>query len=310
MSITTLISRAIPAFQHLEDASVPDFIEVESEEPPLKLLEDLPELGLAIVGTRHPELRSLEQIERTLESLRSTRLIILSGFARGVDAHAHEIAVRYGLKTLGILGCGIDVDYPRGNRDLRKRILGAGGALISPFPRGTPPWAGNFLERNSLIAGLAKAVWVVEAAAASGTLNTAHWATRLNRDLYATSCFPGEPRFEGNEKLLSQRRTDRYPVAASFFGPHSLAATWPALSWNSTPPPGESLQKEPPTRLQRWVLEIQRERGECHLPSLLLRASREGVARGALLQQLETEIREGRLRQESNGRIETLFQTK
>jgi DNA protecting protein DprA len=310
MSITTLISRAIPAFQILEDAPVPDFIEVESEVPPLGLFEDLPELGLAIVGTRHPERRSLEQIERTLEALRSTRLVILSGFARGVDAHAHDLAVRHGLRTLAILGCGIDVDYPRGNRELRKRILGSGGALISPFPRGTPPWAGNFLERNSLIAGLAKATWVVEAAAASGTLNTASWVMRLNRDLYATSCFPGERRFEGNEKLLSQRRTDRYPVAASFFGPHSLAATWPALSWSPDAPAGEALQKEPMGRLQRWVLEIRQERGECHLPALLLRASREGLSRGELFQQLELEIREGRLRQEPHGAIEPPFHTK
>ncbi|NDF14178.1 hypothetical protein EB061_02505 [bacterium] len=304
MGITTLFTGTIPAFQTIEGAPFPDFIDLESNESPEVLFGDLPALGLAVVGTRHPERRSLEQLERTLESLRATRLVIVSGFARGIDAAAHELAARLGMRTIGILGCGIDIDYPRGNRELRRKILDAGGALLSSFPRGTAPWAGNFLERNALIAGLSKAVWVVEAAAASGTLNTATWATRLNRDLYATSCFPGDHRFEGNEKLLSQRTTDRYPVAQSLFGAHSLTSTWPGLTLEERKDPDPKLLRGPLSPLQRWVFEIRNRYGECHLPALLAKASGEGVPLGKLLQNLEIEFREGRLRQEADGRIE------
>jgi DNA protecting protein DprA len=310
MGITTLFTRAIPAFQTIEGKPFPGFIDFESNETPESVFQDLPEFGLAIVGTRQPERRSLEQLERTLDALHATRLVIVSGFARGIDAAAHELAARMGMKTVAILGCGIDIDYPKGNRALRGKILDAGGALVSPFPRGTAPWAGNFLQRNALIAGLSRAVWVVEAAAASGTLNTANWATRLNRDLYATSCFPGDHRFEGNEKLLSQRTPDRYPVAQSFFGPHSLASTWPGLAIHENKAPDLKRQNRSLSPIQRWVLEIRNRYGECHLPALLGRASSEGIPRGALLQILEVEFREGRLKQESDGRIEPGAQVK
>lgn len=310
MGITTLLTRFLPAFSHLDALRVPEFMEMESEVPPEQIFDLLPDFGLSIVGTRHPEPRSLEQIEQTLAALRSTRLVILSGFARGVDAHAHRMAIRCGLRTLAILGCGIDIPYPRGNRELRKQILDQGGALLSPFPRGTPPWAANFLERNAFIAGLSKATWVVEAGAASGTLNTANWATRMNRDLYATSCFPGDPRFEGNEKLLSQRRTDRYPVATSFFGPHSLSSTWPELSSNLHETPASSRFRAHETLVQKWVHEIKKERGACYLPALMSRASREGITRGVLFEMLEAEIRKGLLIQEADGQVVPCFQTK
>lgn len=275
------------------------------------MLDDLPDLGLAIVGTRHPQSRSLAILEGVLRDLQGSGLIILSGFARGIDSAAHALALKNGLRTIAILGAGIDIDYPRENRRLRREILEAGGLLISPYPAGTAPIARNFIERNALIAGFAKAVWVVEAAAVSGTLNTASWAAKFNRALYATSCFPGDPFFEGNEKLLGQKRTESYPVAEVLFGAHSLGSTWTALGAAGTTP--ELPFRDPRARrdlttLQRRVLEIRHAHGECHTQALLLQILSQPEAGmtspGELLLRLEEEIRKGLITRDASGRLE------
>lgn len=205
-------------------------IQIETLNPEWDLLKSLPDSGFAIVGTRYPQRKSFEFLEKTIHDLRDTGLIIVSGFARGIDSRAHELAVDSGLKTLAILGCGLNIDYPRENRHLRKKILDHGGWILSPFEADAPALPHHFLNRNQLIAHFSKAVWVVEAASISGSLNTANHAFHLNRDLYATPCFPDDTFYEGNQKLLSQKETDKYPIADPFFGVHSLLKTWERLS--------------------------------------------------------------------------------
>jgi DNA protecting protein DprA len=289
----------------------PEFLQIQSLDGNSSMLDDLPDLGLAIVGTRHPQSRSIALLEAVLSNLRGSGLVILSGFARGVDSTAHALAVRNGLRTIAILGAGIDIDYPRENRRLRQEILEAGGLLVSPYPAGTAPMARNFIERNALIAGFAKATWVVEAAAVSGTLNTAMWATRFNRALYATSCFPGDPFFQGNEKLLGHRRTESYPVAEAFFGSHSFGSTWSVLGAKGVPPelPFSSRgSRRKLTDLQRRVLEIRHAHGECHTQALLVqewsRSDAGGGTPGEILLRLEEEIRKGLIRRDGSGRLE------
>ena len=304
MPVHRIPSSELQVFETLPPELVPPFVDLECRDDPGKILEGLPESGLAIVGSRSPQKRSLELMERTLGGLRGSGLLILSGFARGIDSRAHELALENGLGTLAILGCGIDVDYPRENRQLKDRILAAGGMILSCFERGTPPLPRNFYERNGLIAGFANAVWVVQAAGVSGTLNTANWAMKLNRNLYATSCFPGDPFYEGNEKLLSQKSTERYPVAESFFGPHSLESTWTDRL------PGQSAQSELPWRekprseIQTWVLEIKHASGECHLHALLNHALQKGHTPVSFYRNLEAELAAGALRQSLEGCLE------
>ena len=147
------------------------FLEIETndsdteENKTSELFSSLPENGLAIVGTRFPQRKSFDLLEKTMEELKGSGLVIVSGFARGIDSRAHELAIEYGLKTIAILGCGLNIDYPRENHILRKKILAHGGLIISPFETGLPPIPRNFLSRNQLIAYFSKAVWVVEAAA-------------------------------------------------------------------------------------------------------------------------------------------------
>ena len=169
------------------------FLEIETREENNGLLQNLPDYGLGIVGTRYPQKKSFDLLEKTMKDLRSSELVVVSGFARGIDSRAHELAIENGLKTIAILGCGLNIDYPRENRMLRKKILDHGGIIISPYEPDSPAIPHHFLERNQLIAYFSKAIWVVEASAISGTLNTAKHAADQGRDIYATSCYPVTP---------------------------------------------------------------------------------------------------------------------
>jgi len=228
-------------FKHLESHIYPGLSELwnishppseffaEGTEPAFQLLEKLPERGLAIVGTRNPQPRSVQFATQKILELQGSGLIILSGLARGIDAAAHSAALRASLPTIAIIGAGLDLDYPRENAQLRKNILASGGLIISEFPVGTQAYGSNFLRRNRLIAGWSKATWVVEAANPSGALSTANWAREQNRTCLATPCFPQDSSLTGNQMLLDRDH------ALAFWGIHSLGAVWLDLATFKTP---------------------------------------------------------------------------
>ncbi|MBU6153470.1 MAG: DNA-processing protein DprA [Bdellovibrionales bacterium] len=305
MNVLRIDACSLGVFKTFDGYRAPEFLDIQTQSMSPDLLEDLPHLGLAIVGTRHPQNRSLRILARTVEKLSGSGLIIISGFARGVDSAAHELALRHGLRTIAILGCGIDVDYPKENRRLRDQILLEGGMILSSFDRGSPPLPHAFHQRNGMIAGFSKAVWVVEAAGVSGTLNTASWAQKFNRDLYATSCFPDDPFFQGNQKILSQSQPDRYPVAHPFFGPQSLACTWPEMPLNRDTQTNLNFPRCERTRLQEMVLSIQSEFGICHGIALMQADLEAGTPPSTHFRELEIEIREGRIQKHANGSLET-----
>jgi DNA processing protein len=116
---------------------------------------------------------------------------VVSGGAVGVDAAAHAGALDAGGRTVVLLGCGLDVPYPRANTGLFARVRAAGGTLVSEHPLATPPRAAHFLPRNRLIAALSAAVVVVEAAEDSGSLSTARAAG--SRGLGHVLVLPGAP---------------------------------------------------------------------------------------------------------------------
>ena len=270
-----------------------NFLEIESENDSGSLLHSLPDQGLAIVGTRYPQQKSFELLENTIKDLAGSNLVIVSGFAKGVDSRAHELAIEHGLKTIAILGCGLNIDYPRENRVLRKKILDHGGMIISPFERDEPALPRNFLNRNQLIAYFSKAVWVVEAAAISGTLNTAKHASELNRDLYATPCFPNDPFFEGNQKLLSQQNSEKYPVADLFYSVNSFGKTWKNISMVNTI--HKTTKRKNRSKIQNWILNLQFEQGECRVQSLMNFAISKGITAGQFYQEYEIELNSGKI---------------
>ncbi len=139
---------------------------------------------VAIVGARRASPYGLDVGAWLARALAGAGVTIVSGFAVGVDAAAHRGALAGGGPTVAVLGCGIDIDYPRGHRSLGREIARA-GALLTEFPPGCRPNSWQFPVRNRIIAALAQACVVVEAAPRSGSLVTARLALELGRDVLA-----------------------------------------------------------------------------------------------------------------------------
>jgi DNA processing protein len=114
---------------------------------------------------------------------------VISGLARGIDAAAHHATLDADGMGFAVLGSGIDVVYPAGNRQLAERLVATGGGIISEYPPGTPPAPFRFPARNRIIAALSAAVVVVEAAVTGGALITARIALELGIDVLAV---PGD----------------------------------------------------------------------------------------------------------------------
>ncbi|HKH09610.1 MAG TPA: DNA-processing protein DprA [Rubrobacter sp.] len=157
---------------------------------------------VALVGSRRATRSGLETAGVIGRALAARGVRVVSGLAAGVDAAAHEGALAAGGKTVGVLGCGIDVVYPRENRELFRRV-GAGGALVSEYYLGEAPLAWRFPARNRIIAGLSDAVVVVEAPEKSGALITARHAIDAGRDVWAVPGPRGAAECRGSNRLLA-----------------------------------------------------------------------------------------------------------
>jgi DNA processing protein len=148
---------------------------------------------VAIVGARRAADTGLRLARELARFCAARERTVVSGLALGIDAAAHAGSLDGGGATIAVLGCGVDVTYPRTNAGLFDRVAGH-GLLLSEYPPGTPPAPWRFPARNRLIAALAATVLVVEARARSGALITADMALDLGRDVLAV---PGSPAFAG-----------------------------------------------------------------------------------------------------------------
>jgi DNA processing protein len=166
----------------------PDLLAAIPDPPLLLYIKGCPDLlagpALAIVGSRNASSQGKANALAFAEALSRAGLAIVSGLALGVDAAAHEGALKGAGSTVAVIGTGPDLVYPARNRALCERIA-ADGCIVSAYPVGTPPLPGNFPKRNRIISGLAAGVLVVEAAAQSGSLITARQAAEQGRDVFA-----------------------------------------------------------------------------------------------------------------------------
>lgn len=140
--------------------------------------------SVALVGSRRATPYGLTVAERLGNSLAQAGISVTSGLARGIDTAAHHGALKGGGTTVAVLGCGVDVIYPKENGKLLNKIIDQ-GAVISEFPPGTPPNAWHFPVRNRVISGMSKIIVVVEGAEKSGALITAHVALEQGREVMA-----------------------------------------------------------------------------------------------------------------------------
>jgi DNA processing protein len=161
----------------------------------------LAEPQLAIVGSRNPTAQGRETALQFAEHLGERGLGITSGVAEGIDACAHQGALLAQGITVGVLGAGIDVVYPRCNQPLYENIERR-GALVTEFAPGTPPRRGNFPRRNRIIAGLSLGTLVVEATRRSGSLITARLANNYGRDVFAVPGSIHSPLSRGCHELI------------------------------------------------------------------------------------------------------------
>jgi DNA processing protein len=169
------------------------------------------ERRVAIVGSRRADPYGLDVAGEMARDLARAGVCVVSGGAEGVDAAAHEGALRAGGRTIAVLGAGLDVPYPAAHRELFDRIVTSGGALVSEYEDGTPPARWSFPRRNRLVSGLSEAVVVVRAGERSGALITADWALRQGVPVLAV---PGDVREEGTAGPIALLRRGA-KVAAS-----------------------------------------------------------------------------------------------
>lgn len=168
--------------------------------------------SVAIVGSRKPTSYGKEITHQIAYDLAQRGVIIISGLALGVDSIAHRAALEAHGTTLAVLANGLPTIYPSAHTALAQQIIHHHGAIISEYPTGTPPMPFRFLERNRLVSGLADAIIITEAAARSGTLNTAAHALEQGKDIFVVPGNITSPMSAGTNALLKQGAS---PVTSS-----------------------------------------------------------------------------------------------
>ena len=159
--------------------------------------------SIAIVGTRSPTPYGVQIAERFSSGLSKLGLPIISGLARGIDTCAHAAAVKTGGRTIAVIGSGVDIMYPPENAALAGRIIRS-GAVVSEYPMGTKPDAGNFPRRNRIISGIALGTVIVETGVEGGAMITAAAALEQNREVFAVPSVIGEKRRSGTNLLIKE----------------------------------------------------------------------------------------------------------
>lgn len=161
----------------------------------------------SIVGTRDMSPYGRSMTESIVKKIAETYpgAVIVSGLAYGVDATAHTAALKYGLKTVAVMPCGLDTVYPSRHERLAEEIIENGGALISHYAPGTPPNAINFLLRNHIIAALADTVIVTESKDKGGAVVTARLAYYYDKCVLAVPGRLDDIRSAGCNRLIKDK---------------------------------------------------------------------------------------------------------
>lgn len=158
---------------------------------------------VAIVGSRKASIYGMTMAEKFAARLAQHGIEVVSGLALGIDAAAHRGCLLEQGTTIGVLGCGLDIPYPKVNMPLRDQMIEK-GAVISEFPMATQPLPYNFPRRNRIVSGLTAGVIVIEAASKSGALITADFALDQGREVYAVPGHVDAPNSQGVHQLLKQ----------------------------------------------------------------------------------------------------------
>ncbi|MCL2697165.1 MAG: DNA-processing protein DprA [Oscillospiraceae bacterium] len=216
------------------------------------------ELCIAVVGTREACEYSLIVTQRLCRKLAGGNVAIVSGMAVGIDKAAHTAALDVKGRTIGVLACGFDVDYPKYSLPFRQEIIRAGGAIVTELLPKSRSERGYFNFRNRIMSGLSRGVIIIEAGEKSGCHITATHADNQNRDIF---CIPPadifNPRFKGVFRYLRDGATpvfdysdvlNQYLVTpiADYDGTDEIAAAPPPAVKENKPKPFNVIPEEPP----------------------------------------------------------------
>ena len=231
---------------------------------------------LAVVGSRRMTSYGKQMVERLIGEIALSGITVISGFMYGVDATAHQATVRVGGKTIAVMPCGINIISPAYQENLYFEIIKNNGLIISEYEKDKKPELWTYPRRNRIVAGLAKAVLVVEAGPKSGSLITANYAKKFKRKLFS---LPGPANSEvskGTLQLIKEGATmvtsakdilDYFRKGSEdgLFSSSPLSAPRPATSRFTAPKPHDSkssfsshpaLEKKILNELQREPMEI------------------------------------------------------
>jgi DNA processing protein len=190
----------------LEDPEYPPFLAELADPPPaISVLGDVELLSaraIGIVGARIASVNGMRIAEQLGADLAEQGFAVVSGIARGIDAAAHQGAMRTG-RTIAAVAGGVDMPYPPEHEKLQAQIA-RNGAVVAEAPLGTAPLARHFPKRNRVIAGLSLGLVVIEAAMRSGSLITARLANEAGRELFAVPGSPLDARCHGSNDLIRQ----------------------------------------------------------------------------------------------------------
>lgn len=159
---------------------------------------------LAVVGSRHLTYYGKKATEQLVTEVAAAGITIVSGFMYGGDEAAHSAAVKCGGKTIAVMPCGIDLIHPANQKELYQKILDTGGLIISEYEGDAQPQTFTYIQRDRIVAGLPKAVFVTEAALNSGSLISASYAKKMGKKIFA---LPGPITSEvskGSLKLIKE----------------------------------------------------------------------------------------------------------
>ncbi|MFC3040316.1 DNA-processing protein DprA [Virgibacillus xinjiangensis] len=157
--------------------------------------------SLSVIGTRNPTMEAPAKMRFILEPLIERGWLVVSGMAKGIDSHAHRLALSHRGKTIAVLGSGFWHMYPKENKALFEQIAHK-GLLVSEYPPNNPPRKFHFPERNRIISGLSSGTLVIEATEKSGTLITVGQALDQGREVYALPGSPLCPQTKGCHRMI------------------------------------------------------------------------------------------------------------
>ncbi len=212
------ISAAIARNEPVNDQEVKEtYLTIADEEYPAALrrlrfppwvlfyagnLELLNYPAVTIIGSRDMHAYG-KQMTELAASILAEEYVLVSGLAKGVDGTVHRTAIRQGGHTIGVIGCGLNISYPRCNQDLYER-MSRDQLILSEYPRDTMPEAWHFPWRNRILAALGQAVIVTEAKRTSGTMHTVNEAIALSREVWCVPYPFGAAEGEGCNLLISE----------------------------------------------------------------------------------------------------------